>query len=169
MYGALAEPMIWYVEWFSMTIHTTCCQAAGGAVRTPHGCDELGSGPAGGAGAGAGGGTGSGEAAGGACVDGVTLVVPAGLRMISRGACLDSRLARTIRPRPLVASASESTPLRPTRRVTLMSFQWWARSAPECTTAFSVLGSARNVRSDWVQPVSAARRRRRPFFELVSG
>src|SRR5881296_2659049 len=105
MYGALAEPMIWYVEWFSMTIHTTCCQAGGVAV-TPHGWAEPGCGPGAGggdgAGAGAGGGTGPGRSTGcapgepegaapgaapGSLTDGATLVVPAGLRSMSRGAC----------------------------------------------------------------------------------
>src|SRR5439155_23866968 len=157
MYGALAEPMIWYVEWFSMTIHTTCCQAGGVAV-TPHGWAEPGCGPGAGGGDGAGGGTGPGRSTGcapgepegaapggapGSLTDGATLVVPAGLRSMSRGACAPaSRLVRTTRSRPLVASASPSTPLSSTRRVTSTSFQWRARSAPVRTSAWwSVAGS----------------------------
>src|SRR4051812_3223420 len=107
-----------------MMIHTMWSQLGGGVEATPHGFADVGTGPAGGAG-------GAGAAAGGTGGGTVALVagdgadegvLASGGGVAATGAPADctsrrgareraSRVARTIRSRPLVASERATTPL----------------------------------------------------------
>src|SRR4051812_16574808 len=156
--------MTWPAALFSMTIHTTCCQA-GAPADTPQGRDEDGNVvEPGGAGWGWGWGWdwGPGSPCGPSCgavasPDGVgpepdsasagapgTRAMPPSISR--RGAYAPaSRLATTTVSRPEADSASETTPLASTRCVTSTRVQPWRSMAPLCTTRGPVPRAVRNV------------------------